>query len=152
MINLEVVLTQDDPKLGKRGDVLKVSSGYANNFLIPNRKALLATSAVLKNFEVQKARQAQHNEEILASAKKAASQFDQDPLEIEVMTGEGDKLYGAVTTQDIQETLAKRGIHVDRKQLHLEEPIRHLGAYEVPVKLHPEVKALFKLHVIKKKA
>ncbi len=151
-MNVEVVLTENDPKLGQRGDVLKVSSGYANNFLIPNRKALLATSAVLKNFEAQKARQAQQNEEVLALARKAASQFDGPPLEIEVLTGEADKLYGAVTTQDIQEALAKRDIHVDRKHLHLEEPIRRLGAYDISVKLHPEVKAVLKLHVIKKKA
>ncbi len=69
-----------------------------------------------------------------------------------MLTGEADKLYGAVTTQDIQEALTRHEVHVDRKDVLLEEPIRHLGPYEVPVKLHPQVKAKLKLLVVKKKA
>jgi len=151
-VSVEVVLTQDDPKLGKRGDVLKVSSGYANNFLIPNYKAQLATPAVLKKMEALKTRQAEAGEEALAQAKKEASRLESITLEIPRMTGEADKLYGAVTTQDIQVALAGLEIHLDRKHVYLEEPIRHLGSYEVLIKLHPEVKAKLKLLVVKKKA
>ena len=151
-MNVEVVLTQDDRSLGKRGDVVKVSSGYANNFLIPSKKALLATSASLKNFEAEKARYAKHEADALARAHEAATKIERVSVRVEVLTGEGDKLYGAVTAQDVQEALAKQGIPVERKTLHLEEPIRRLGDYEIAVKLHPGVKAMLKIQVTKKKA
>lgn len=148
---MEVVLTENNPLLGKRGDVVKVSSGYANNFLIPGKKAVPATPSTLKGFEAEKAKQARSAAETLARAKKTASLLERAPLEIQVMTGEGGKLYGAVTAHEIQEALeAKAGIRLEKKQLQLEEPIRKLGLVQVSVRLHPEVKAKFKVLVLKK--
>ena len=150
-MNVEVVLTENDPSLGKRGTVVKVSSGYANNFLIPGKKAVLATPSILKGFEAQKAKEVRNAAETLATAKETAAAIERSPLEIRVLTGEGDRLYGAVTAHEIQEALAaKSGIRLEKKHLQLAEPIRKLGSYEVSVRLHPEVKIKLKVIVSKK--
>lgn len=150
-MNIEVVLTENDPSLGKRGDVVKVSSGYANNFLIPGKKAVLADAASLKRFEAERVREAKSEADLLAQAKKTAADLERTSLEIGMLTGEGEKLYGAVTAHEIQEALAeKSGIRLEKKQLQLEEPIRKLGSYEVSVRLHPEVKTKLKVLISKK--
>jgi len=146
-----VVLTENDPSLGKRGTVVKVSSGYANNFLIPGKKAVLATAPTLKRFEAEKAKQAKNDSDTLTQAQRTAAELERTSLEIKVLTGEGDKLYGAVTAHEIQEELAARsGLHLEKKHLQLAEPIRKLGSYEVSVRLHPEVKTKLKVIVSKK--
>ena len=150
-MDIQVVLTETDPKLGKRGEIVKVSSGFANNFLIPNKKAILATPANLKSFEAEKEREVKSNAQKLAAAQELAQKITKVSLTVEVAAGEGDKLYGAVTNQDIQRALESQGAAVDKKEIHLEEPIRKLGAYQVPLKLHPEVSVTVKLWVVKKK-
>ena len=150
-MDIQVVLTQDDPKLGKRGQVIKVSSGYAQNYLIPHQKAKLATPSALKSFQEEQARHARQEAENLAQARELAKKISGTSLNIEMLVGEGEKLYGAVTNQDIHEALFKQGVTVDRKDIHLEEPIKKLGAYEVSIKLHPEVSTKLKLWVLKKK-
>ena len=149
-MDIQVVLTENDPKLGKRGQVVKVSSGFAQNFLIPHNKAKLATPANLKSFEQEKARTAKEEAERLAQAKEQAARLSSVQLRLEVSVGEGDKLFGSVTSQDIVDALSNQGIALDRKKLHLEEPIKRLGGYHLPVKLHPEVSADLKLEVVKK--
>ena len=151
-MDIQVVLTQNDPKLGKRGQVVKVSSGYAQNYLIPHQKAKLATPGNLKEFAQEQTRRARRESEHLALAKELAKKISAASVNIEMRVGEGEKLYGAVTGQDIHEALSKHGIAVDRKDIHLAEPIKKLGAYEVPVKLHPEVSVKLKLWVLKKKS
>ena len=150
-MDIEVVLTEADPKLGPRGQVIKVSAGYAHNFLIPHNKAKLATSANLKNFEDEKARRFKEQAQKKAHADELAVKISGSSLTIEVLVGEADKLFGAVTAQDIQQGLLSQGIAVEKKDIHLEEPLRKLGAYTVPVKLHPEVQAGLKLWVVRKK-
>ena len=149
-MNIEVVLTENDPKLGQRGQVIKVSPGYAQNFLIPNRKALLATPANLKQFEQEKARASKNATELLEEARRQASIIRSWRLSLPVTVGEADKLFGAITSKDIQEALTGKGLVVERKKIHLEEPIKHLGVYEVPVRLHPEVNVTLTLEVVKK--
>ena len=151
MSDIQVVLTGSDPKLGERGKVLKVSRGYAVNFLFPGRKALEATPANLRSFEEEKARQSKEKAETRSRAEELAKKIGSLTLTIEVPVGEGEKLYGAVTSQEIQRALAGKGAAVERKDIHLEEPIRKLGAYEIPVKLHREVNAVLKLQVARKK-
>jgi large subunit ribosomal protein L9 len=151
MSDLQVVLTGSDPKLGERGTILKVSRGYAVNFLFPNRKALEATPANLKAFEEEKARRSREKAETRLRAEELAKKIGDLTLSIEVPVGEGDKLFGSVTSQEIQRALAGKGAPVERKDIHLEEPIRKLGAYDVPVRLHREVGAVLKLQVVKKK-
>ncbi len=147
---IQVVLIANDPKLGKRGEIIKVSLGYANNFLIPNKKALLATPANLKVFQDEQRKQEKSDAEELTAAKDAAEKIKSLTLRIDVNAGESDKLYGAVTSQDIQERLSAQGIKLDRKDIQLEEPIRRLGAYEVSLRLHPQVPVKLKISVVKK--
>ena len=149
-MDIEVVLTETDPKLGKRGQVIKVSPGYAQNFLFPHNKAKPATAANLKHFEQEKARLSQEEAERLSTAKALAGRVAAVRLSLGVPAGEGDKLFGSVTSQDIVEALAKQGIAVDRKKLHLEEPIKKLGVYEVSLKLHAEVHTVLKIEIVKK--
>lgn len=149
-MNIEVVLTQDDPKLGKRGEIVKVSPGFAQNFLYPHKKAVPATAANKKSFEAEKANAARDAAERLASARDAAKRLKDTPVVLHVPAGEGDKLYGAVTAQAVHEALLGAGVDVDRRAIQLAEPIKRLGEYEVPVKLHPEVHATVKLTVSRK--
>ncbi len=149
-MDIEVVLLQDDVKLGKRGDVVKVSSGFAQNFLYPHNKAKSATPANLKSFEAEKARHAKGEEERLSRAREWAQKLKELTLTLEVSSGEGDKLYGAINSQDIVEALSRQNISLERKEVHLEEPIKKLGDYQVQVKLHPKISAQLKISVVKK--
>ena len=149
-MDIEVVLTQDDSKLGKRGQVVKVSSGYATNFLFPHNKAKQATPANLKLFEAEKARLEKNSAERLAVANEVKAKLEKLSLVLEVLTGEGEKLYGAVTTQDVLQALQGKAMSIDKKDIYLAEPIRKLGNYEIVVKPHPTVSAKLKISVVKK--
>lgn len=151
-MNLEVVLVESDPKLGKRGDVIKVSAGYAQNFLIPHRKALPATPANLQAFRQEKERQAKDEAQRLEEARQVAQKLGALSVTLEMRVGEGEKLYGAVTSQDIVTALAAQGVRIERKDVHLEEPIKKLGTYQVPLRLHRDVSAKLKLWVVQKKS
>ena len=148
-MDVEVILTENDPKLGKRGQVITVSSGFAQNFLFPNHKAKPATAANVKLFDREKARALKEEEERLALAKEQASQISSVRLRLSVSAGEGDKLFGSVTSQDIVEALSRQGISVDRKKIHLEEPLKKLGSYQVALKLHPEVNTMIRVEIVK---
>ena len=151
-MSVEVILTADDPKLGKRGDVVKVPPGFAQNFLVPHKKAVMATPAALKAIREEREGKARAEADSLSRANELAAKLGALFLTIEAPTGEGDKLYGSVTSQSIQEALAKKGFSLDRKEIHLEEPIKRLGAYQVEVKLHPSVQVTLRISVMGKKA
>lgn len=143
-----VILLEDIPSLGKMGDQVKVSDGYARNYLIPQKKAMLATEKSLKAIEHQK-RQVQKQ---MGKAKKDAERIAQ---EIESLSctfaksvGESGRLFGSVTSMEIEAYLKENGIEVDRKKIHLEEPIKNLGMYTIPIKLHPEITAQLKVWVV----
>ncbi len=150
-MDIEVVLTQDDAKLGRRGQVVKVSRGFATNFLFPHQKAKLATSSNLKSFQAENDRHLKQASERRAEAEALAKKIEAASVTVEVLVGEGEKLYGAVTSQELQQSLLNQGIAIDKKDIHLESPIKQLGAYQVTVKLHPEVTARLKLLIVKKK-
>ncbi len=149
-MDIQVVLTENDPKLGKRGQVIKVSSGYAQNYLFPHKKAQPATPAALKQYEAEKTKQLKGEAERLSQARAAAERLKAAPLRLELAAGEGEKLFGAVTAQHILDTLQAQGIRLDRKSIHLEEPIKKLGIHEVACRLHPEVSVTLRLEVVKK--
>ena len=149
-MDIQVVLTENDPKLGKRGEVVKVSAGFAQNYLFPHKKAQPATAANLKSYEAEKAKQSKDDAERLTRARSLAEKLKSSPLEIPVAAGEGDKLFGAVTAQHIVEALGARGMVLEKKMVHLEEPLKKLGRHEVEVRLHPEVTAKIQLEIIKK--
>ncbi len=150
-MTIEVVLTQDDAKLGRRGQVVKVSQGFAQNFLFPHQKAKLATSSNLKSFQAENDRYLKQASVHRAEAEALAKKIEAASVTVEVLVGEGEKLYGAVTSQELQQCLQNQGIAIDKKDIHLESPIKQLGAYQVTVKLHPEISARLKLCVVKKK-
>ena len=133
-MDVEVVLTEADPKLGQRGQVIKVSAGYAHNFLIPHKKAKLATPSNLKSFDEEKTRRAKEHAQVKAHAEGLAAKISSLSLTLEVLVGEAEKLFGAVTAQDIQQGLLSQGITIEKKDIHLEEPIRKLGP--IPYRLN----------------
>jgi large subunit ribosomal protein L9 len=134
--------------LGKTGDLVKVSDGYARNYLIPQRKAVFATEKSLKVIEHQR-RQIQHRvEKTKKDAEKMAQRIETLSCTFAKTVGESGKLFGSVTSMDIENYLKESGIEVDRKKISLEEPIKNLGMFTVPVKLHPEVTAHLKVWVI----
>jgi large subunit ribosomal protein L9 len=131
------------------GDVVQVADGYGRNFLIPQGKALPATSPSVKKFDHQKQMLKQKAEKEKKDAEKLAKKLEGISCTISMAAGEGDKLFGAVTSQDIEAALKNEGVTIDRKKIILEEPIKTLGIYTVPIKLHLGIIANLKVWVVK---
>ena len=148
-MDIQVVLTHDDPKLGRRGQVVKVSPGFAQNFLFPHKKAVPATPSNVKAFQNEKAQADKRESLEKAEAQVIAEKILALTLTLPVRTGDSDKLYGAVTSHEIQGRLASHGISLEKKDIHLAEPIKKLGSYEVLVKTHRDISAKLKLKVVK---
>ena len=146
---MEVILTEDVPSLGKTGDLVKVSDGYARNYLLPRKKAVTATADNLSALE-HKRRLLQHKlSKVEKEAQKLAKRIEGISCTIAKPVGEGGKLFGAVTSTDIEGALREQGVVVDRKKVELEEPIKNLGVYNVPIRLHSEMVVPLKLWVVK---
>lgn len=145
---MQVILLEDVPSLGKAGDMVKVSDGYGRNYLIPRKKALFATEKNLKAMEHQKTLVRQQMGKIKKNTEKVARQIENLSCTFSKNVGESGKLFGSVTSMEIEAFLKENGIDVDRKKILLEEPIKNLGMYTVPVKLHPEVTAHLKVWVV----
>jgi large subunit ribosomal protein L9 len=146
---MEVILVKEVEKLGKIGDVVTVKDGFARNFLIPRGLAKPKTAGTLQLAEQAKRRQKAQLEKELEEAKILASRIASFSCTLRVKVGEGEKLFGAITAQDIADAFASDGIPLDRKKILLEEPIHSLGVFQVPIKLHPEVTATVKVWVVK---
>lgn len=146
---MQLVLTQDVDKLGKRGDVVDVAAGYGRNFLLPRQLALHATPGNLKQVEHAKVRWVKKEAKDKADAETLARELTRLAVTVARKVGENDHLYGSVTSQDIAEALAAKGFELDKRKLELAEPIKALGDYDVPVRLHREVLAQVKVHVVK---
>ena len=146
---MEVILREDVDKLGRRGEVVKVADGYGRNFLLPRGMALPVTDAnkavVDRERKVHAARMAKEKAELETLAERLNGMRYIAPRKV----GEHDVLYGSVTSGDIAEFLRAKGIDIDKRKIQLEEPIKHLGDYEVKIKLHPEVTATVKVLVTK---
>lgn len=146
---MEVILRADVPKLGHRGDVVKVAPGYARNFLLPRKLAVPATPGNTKVVEQEKAAAVRREATERGQADELARQFAGVTVTIARKVGEADHLFGSVTSLDIADALEAKGFHVDRRKIHLEEPIKHLGEYDVPLRLHRETTATLKVQVIR---
>lgn len=146
---MEIILKKDTSSLGKMGNVVKVADGYARNYLIPQGAAIEATPKNLKllqrEIKIWEKRAQLQKEE----AQKLAAEIEKLSLSFARKAGEEDRLFGAVTSIDIEESLKQHAFQIDRKKIHLEEPIKALGVFTVPVKLHPEVTANLKVLVVK---
>ena len=134
--------------LGKFGDIVEVKDGYARNFLIPRGIALPATPGNIKMVETEKKQKAFKLERERLSAQKLAEELAKVEITIPMRAGENERLFGSVTAQMIADELRKLGFEIDRRKILLDEPIKMLGKYEIPVKLHPEVNAKINLNVV----
>ena len=146
---MKVVLVEDMEKLGRAGDVIVVKNGYARNFLIPNKKARAATPSNLKQAKAIRKKQEE------AAAKKKdetlhlADELSSISITIRMASGDEDKLFGAVTGEMIAAELESKGYNIDKRHILLEEPIKKLGLYQIELKLHPDIKAILKVWVVK---
>ena len=150
MIEMKVILRQDVPSLGKAGDAVEVKNGYGRNFLLPRNLAIPATRGNLNAInEIEKQNEVQQRKK-LREAEKIKINLEKLSLTSEVLVGEEDKIFGSVTAQNIVELLKENSIDIDKKDILLEEPIKSLGVYTVPVKIEKDVIANIKLWVIRK--
>jgi large subunit ribosomal protein L9 len=146
-MNLQVILNEDMPNLGRPGDVVKVRAGYARNYLLPRGLAVEANSRNLSAFEHQKAMAMVKREALKNQAAGVKEKLEALQLKVSARAGEEGKLFGSVTNIDIERALREQGFEVDRRRIVLNEPIKQLGDYSVTVRLQPEVEANLKLSV-----
>ncbi|HJQ19006.1 MAG TPA: 50S ribosomal protein L9 [Gemmatimonadaceae bacterium] len=146
---MEVILRQAVENLGKPGDVVKVSNGYARNFLLPRGVAFEATPGNLKRIAQEKERLEAAENERRGAAQSLAEKLEQVSLTFSARVGEEGKLFGSVTTADIAHQLEQQGFQIEKRQIDLHEPLKTLGVFRVPVRLHADVKPEIKVWVIK---
>jgi large subunit ribosomal protein L9 len=146
---MEILLRQDFKGLGSAGDIVRVKDGYARNFLIPKGIAYLASDSSKRQYENEIKQQAWRLNKDKKNAEELAKKLEAVSCTITVQVGEEDKMFGSVTSQNIAEVLEAQGFAVDKRKILLEEPIKSLGIYSVPLKLHPEVEATVKVWVVK---
>jgi large subunit ribosomal protein L9 len=148
---MEVILKEDIAKLGARGDVVKVAEGYGRNYLLPRKLAIVANQgnkAVIVQMKAASVRRSAKEKE---QAEQLAQQFEGVSLTFQRRSGENDQLFGSVTSSDLGDALMKKGFNVDRRKIQVHEPLKTLGEFTVPVKLHKDVTAHLKV-VIEKEA
>jgi large subunit ribosomal protein L9 len=138
---MEVILRADVDKLGHRGDIVKVAPGFARNYLIPRRLAVMASDANKKIVEQERQAHLRKEAKLAADAADLAKMMAGVSVTIHAKAGEQDQLFGSVTAQDIATALEKQGYTIDRRKIQLEDPIKQLGEYKVPIRLHREVTA-----------
>ena len=146
---MEVILKEDVAKLGSRGDVVKVAEGYGRNYLLPRKLAIQANKGNKAVIEQMKAASVRRSAKEKGQAEELAKQFDGVSVSFQRRIGENDQLFGSVTSSDIAEALAKKGFDVDRRKIQLHEPLKTIGEFTVPIKLHKDVTAHFKVVIEK---
>jgi large subunit ribosomal protein L9 len=147
---MEVILIENVEKVGRKGDVIRVRDGFGRNFLLPRKLAIPSTRANQEFVTEQKERSARRREKEKAEAQALADKMSQAKIVISAQAGEGDKLFGSVTAEDIAESLNKKGFSVDRKDIQLKDSIRALGTFTVAVEVFPQIKATVNVEVVKK--
>ena len=146
---MELILREDVQGLGIRGDVVSVKAGYARNYLLPKGLALLATETQKRVLEKESKLREIRDEKMRSNLSATAEKMTDLSTTIVVQAGEEDKLYGSVTAHDIAEAIVKQGFEIDQKQVVLDEPIKKLGIYTVPIRLHREIEVAVKVWVVK---
>jgi large subunit ribosomal protein L9 len=147
-MSVKVILNQNMPNLGTIGDVVDVRGGYARNFLIPRQIATLANAGNRKALEHQLKILAKKKDEILKEAKALAAKIAKVSVTVHKQVGEEERIFGTVTTSEIENYLASEGIKIDRKIIEIKDEIKKVGVYTAKAKLHPEVSAEFKVWVV----
>lgn len=146
---MEVILREDVEKLGSRGEVVKVAPGYARNFLLPKKMAVAATDANKKIVEQERQAHLRKEAKFKGEAEDLGKLMSGVTVTISQKAGENDQLFGSVTSKDVAEALAAKNFTIDRRKIQLEEPIRQLGEFKVPVKLHKDVTVEVTVVVVK---
>src|SRR5919108_957515 len=136
---MEVILKEDVVKLGSRGDVVKVAEGYGRNYLLPRKLAIEASAANKAVIEQMKAAAVRRSAKEKTQAEELAKQFDGLSVSFQRRSGEHDQLFGSVTSGDISEALVKKGFDLDRRKIQIHEPLKTLGEFTVPIRLHKDV-------------
>lgn len=145
---MKVILREDIQKLGEMGEIVDVKEGYARNFLLPRKMAVVADTKNIKSMEHERRIIEERAKKIKNTAQSLADRISSTKLTIKAKAGEEEKLFGSVTTMDIEEALKAEGIDVDRKKIVLEEPIKRLGEYTVTVKVHSDITAELGVNVV----
>lgn len=146
--HVQVILKQDIDKLGRAGELVRVKPGYARNFLVPRKMAVVATRGGIRQVEHERQDALRQADKLRKLAEGQAAQIHGLTVQIAMQAGEGDKLFGSVTSRDVHDALASHGADVDKKRIVLEEPIKTVGQHSVTVKFGSEVTATFKVNVV----
>ncbi len=145
---MKVILQQEVKKVGKKGDIIEVSEGYARNYLLPQKLAIPATDGNVNVAKQQKAAEERKQQRILDEAKVLAAQLAKVSVTVSVKTGEGGKLFGSVTSKDIADAMqAQHNIEIDKRKIEMKEAIKSLGTFPVTIKIHPEVSTQIEVHI-----
>lgn len=145
---MKVILLEDVKSLGKKGEIVNVSDGYARNMILPKKLGLEATSKNLNDLKLKKQNEDKIAQENLEAAKALAAEIEAGKVELSIKTGEGGRTFGSVSSKEIAEAVkAQMNLDVDKKKIQMKEPIKSLGVHLVAVKLHPQVTAELKVHV-----
>lgn len=137
---MKIILLQDEKKLGKKGDVIEASDGYARNYILPRKIGIEATAKNMNELKLQKANEDKRAQAQLDAAKELAAQLEGKQIVVKIKAGEGGRVFGSVSSKEIALACKEQhGVEIDKKKIQLTEGIKSLGAYEVPIKLHPQV-------------
>lgn len=148
---VQIILREDVPNVGKSGQVVKVAAGYARNYLVPQQLAAPATRASISRIEHEKRAILERSAKVKKNVHAIAEKLAQTSVEISKRVGEGDRLFGSVTTTEVASALKDKGFDIDRRKIVVPQPIRALGVYDLHVKLGHEVTGTFKLWVVGEK-
>ncbi len=145
---MQVILLEDVKAHGKKGEIINVSDGYARNFILPKKLGVEATPKNLNDLKLQKAAQAKKEQEILEAAQKLKAEIETKSILLKIKAGEGGRTFGSISTKEISIAVKEQlGYDIDKKKYTLNDPIRNMGSYSVPIKLHPKVTAELKVKV-----
>ena len=146
---MESVLLEDVKALGKKGQIVTVNDGYARNFILPKKLGVEATSKNLNDLKLKKANDAKLAAEILAAAKELAAKLDESKVTLSIKAGEGGRAFGSVSNKEISKAITDQlGLEIDKKKIVLNDPIKSIGSFEVPIKLHKDVTARLAVKVV----
>jgi large subunit ribosomal protein L9 len=137
---MKIILLQDEKKLGKKGDIIEASDGYARNYILPKKIGVEATAANINDLKLKKANDAKVAQELLGEAKALAAELDSKSVTVKIKAGTGGRSFGSVTSKEIAAAAKEQlGIEIDKKKIVLADPLKNFGSYDVSIKLHPQV-------------
>ncbi len=146
---MKIILLQDEKKLGKKGDIIEASEGYARNYILPKKIGVEATPKNMNDLKLQKANDDKKAKEILDAAKALAADLETKQVVVKIKAGEGGKTFGSVSTKEIASAFKEQhNLEIDKKKIQLTDSIKAFGSFEVPVKLHPQVTGKLTVKVV----